>query len=366
MVEVYARLTLGIAFGPGTGVTFLVKVDEIIQEDEFTGSQLAHQFRLLQRGGTPHVKVFCGGGHFHTVPISLHPDVFLPNIPFMQAQVALETTVMTHGLPRPQNLAIMLEMMDAVQNRGGVPKPIAFINGEVRVGLSTTELEMLAATSDVRKVSLRDLPVIGTTKEHGGTTVSATLHIAHRAGIPVFATGGIGGVHRDAPEDVSADLPALASIPGCVVCAGAKSILDLPRTRERLETDGVTVIGWKTDRMPAFYTEDSGLDVDVRVETPEEVADMIQSRDLLGLNASLLVVCPCPSTDALDAGEFEEHLECALDLARVKGVRGKALTPFLLNCIGRLTEGRSLSANRALLLNNARIATDIANALART
>ncbi len=275
------------------------------------------------------------------------------------APVALESTVITHGLPRPENLEIALAMQASVRAGGGDPRCIAVLNGHIRIGLSDEELEALAHREPVRKCSLRDLPLMKHSGEWGGTTVSATLHIAQRAGIPVFATGGIGGVHRGDADDVSADLPALAGIPGTVVCAGPKSILDIDRTRERLETDGVTVLGWNTDTFPCFYCRESNHAVDKRVESAHEVAEIMLERDHLGLQASLLVVAPCPETHALPTEEVNQCVMEAQMEADELGVSGKDLTPYLLNHLAQRTHGRSLAANRALLLNNARIAAEI-------
>jgi len=283
----------------------------------------------------------------------------------MTPRVALESTVITHGLPRPRNLEAARRMCAAVRRNGAEPALIAIRHGEPVIGLSDAEIEALAALSEVRKCSLRDLPVLGKTREDGGTTVSATLHLALRAGIPVFATGGIGGVHRGDEDDISADLPALASLPGLVVCSGAKSILDLPRTRERLETDGVTVLGWRCDEFPAFTSRSSGLAVDQRVEIAAEVAEMMRYRDQLGLRAAILLTVPCPEAPALPAGEIEPLLEQALSEASRQNIRGKALTPFLLSWMAKATEGRSLEANLALLENNAAVAAEVAVAFCK-
>ncbi len=287
--------------------------------------------------------------------------------------VALESALITHGFAPPANLDIARQMQAAVREAGALPATIAVLKGEPRVGLSGEELARLASDRATRKVSLRDLPLVLAARlsardeaqgASGGTTVAATMHLAHRAGIPVFATGGIGGVHRGHPEDVSADLPALASIPIVVVCAGAKAILDLPHTREYLETYGVPVIGYGTEEFPAFYSRRSGLRVDVRVETPEEVAWIARARAELGLPAALLVCVPVPETDELPAGEAEAAIAQAVEEAEAAGVSGKALTPFLLARLVELTGGRAQRANEALLLNDARIAARIARALA--
>jgi len=274
--------------------------------------------------------------------------------------VALESALVTHGFAPPANLEIAQRMEAAVREEGALPATIAVMGGEPRVGLSGEELAALASDRAARKVSLRDLPIV---TAQGGTTVAATMHLAHRASIRVFATGGIGGVHRGHPEDVSADLPALASIPIIVVCAGAKAILDLPRTLEYLETHGVPVIGYGADEFPAFYSRRSGLGVDVRVETPEEVARMARAQAEMVLSTALLVCVPVPEADELPPGEAEAAIGQAVEEAEAASVSGKALTPFLLNRMVELTGGRARRANEALLLNNARVAARIARAL---
>jgi pseudouridine-5'-phosphate glycosidase len=277
--------------------------------------------------------------------------------------VALESALVTHGFSPPANLDIAQRMEAAVRGEGALPAIVAVLEGEPRVGLSGEDLSRLASDRTARKVSLRDLPLVLAQTASGGTTVAATMHLAHRAGVQVFATGGIGGVHRGHPEDVSADLPALASIPIVVVCAGAKAILDLPRTLEFLETHGVPVIGYGTDEFPAFYSRWSGLSVDAWVETPEEVARMARARTELSLPAALLVCVPVPAADELPAAEAEAAIEQAVGEAEAAGVSGKALTPFLLARLVELTGGRARRANESLLLNNARVAARIARAL---
>jgi pseudouridine-5'-phosphate glycosidase len=277
--------------------------------------------------------------------------------------VALESALITHGFALPANLEVARRMKSAVREEGALPATIAVLEGEARVGLSDEELTRLASDQATRKVSLRDLPLVLTQGASGGTTVAATIHLAYRAGIRVFATGGIGGVHRGHPEDVSADLVALASIPIVVVCAGAKAILDLPRTLEFLETYGVSVIGYRTDELPAFYSSRSGLRLDARVETPDEVARIARARAELDLSAALLVCAPVPEADALPFGEAEAAIAQTVEEAEAAGVGGKALTPFLLARVVELTGGRARRANEALLLNNARVAARIARAL---
>ena len=277
--------------------------------------------------------------------------------------VALESALVTHGFAPPVNLDIARQMEAAVREEGALPVTIAVLEGEARVGLSDEEMVLLASDRAARKVSLRDLPLVLAQRASGGTTVAATMHLAHRAGIRVFATGGIGGIHRGHPEDVSADLPALASIPIVVVCAGAKSILDLPRTLEYLETHGVPVLGYRTDEFPAFYSRHSGLNVDARVETPEEVAQIARARTELGLSTALLVCVPIPEADELPAAQAEAAIAQAVEEADAAGISGKALTPFLLNRMVELTGGQARRANESLLLNNARVAARIARAL---
>jgi len=273
--------------------------------------------------------------------------------------VALESTVIAHGLPFPQNMETALSLEEAVRQEGAVPATIGIIGGTLRVGLTSEEIERLATGRDVRKVSRRDLPLVVARKEDGATTVAATMWIAHQAGISVFATGGIGGVHRGQPFDVSADLPELAQTPVVVVCSGAKAILDLPLTLEWLETHGVTVLGYGADRFPAFYSRDSGLPVDARVDTPQEVATVFRTQRALGLPAGLLVGVPVPAGAELPADTMETAIAEALAAAEERGVRGKALTPFLLAEVSQRTGGASLRANLALLENNARVAAKI-------
>ncbi|MGC8838074.1 MAG: pseudouridine-5'-phosphate glycosidase [Anaerolineae bacterium] len=282
-----------------------------------------------------------------------------------QPVVALETALVTHGLPRPQNYLVARRMEAVVEEEGAVPATVAVLRGQPHVGLSETDLGHLAETDGAAKASLRDLPALALRGRDGGTTVAATAWLAARAGVRVFATGGIGGVHRGAPWDVSADLPVLASTPMVVVCAGAKSILDLPRTWEWLETHGVPVVGYGTDELPAFYCRTSGLPVTVRADTPEEVADLARWQWGMGLEKAVLVGVPVPEEVALPQDRVETALAQALADAEASGIWGKALTPFLLARLAKLTEGASLQANEALLLQNARVAAQIARHLAR-
>ena len=284
--------------------------------------------------------------------------------------VALESTVIAHGLPYPENKQAALRIEEIVRAEGAKPLTIGLIGGKVVVGLSGEQIHHLATAENVRKASLRDLPVVVANGLDGATTVAASMHLAHRAGIRVFATGGIGGVHRSRAGkptwDVSTDLEALGRYPMVVVCAGAKAILDLPATRETLETRGVTVVGYGTDEMPAFYSPTSGLPVDVRCNTPGEVADLAQARDELGLTQALLVTVPPPPEAAIPASEIEPAIEEALAEAESLNLRSAEVTPFLLKRLGEITDGRSLGANMALLENNARVAAQIAAAMAAT
>lgn len=281
-----------------------------------------------------------------------------------QPVVALESTLISHGLPFPTNLETARRLEDVIRAEGATPATIAVLGGRLRVGLDDAELECLARGGDIRKVSRRDLPIVAAEGGDGATTVAATMWIAARAGIEVFATGGIGGVHRGQPFDVSADLPELARTPVAVVCAGAKSILDLPLTLEWLETWGVPVIGYGTDEFPAFYTRSSGLPVDARADSPQQAAEIIRARWDLGLSGGVLIVAPVPAEAELPAEEMETAIAQALAAAEAQEIRGKALTPFLLARIAEVTGGDSLRANVALLENNAAIAARIAGALA--
>jgi len=276
--------------------------------------------------------------------------------------VALETTVVTHGLPSPRNLELAADMETAVREGGAAPATIAVLDGKICVGMTAEELERLVAARPLRKISRRDFAPALARKESGGTTVAGTMIAAHAVGIQVFATGGIGGVHRFPPYDVSADLPELARTPLIVVCAGAKAILDLPATLEMLETWGVPVIGYQTDEFPAFYSQSSGLPVSARADSPAEVAEIARAHWGLGLESAVLVAVP-PQASALPAEELEAAIQQALREAEAQGIRGQASTPFLLARVSELTGQASLHANLDLLLNNARVAAQIAVAL---
>lgn len=282
-----------------------------------------------------------------------------------QAVVALESTLITHGLPYPDNLQTALAMEAAVRESGAVPATIAILNGAITVGLSQTQIEYLAQADSVRKCSRRDLAVALALGEDGATTVAGTMIVAAMAGIRVFATGGIGGVHRGHPFDVSADLLELGRTPVAVVCSGAKSILDLPLTLEVLETQGVPVIGYDTSELPAFYVSSSGLPLQVCVNGPEEAARIIRAAGDLDTGQGLLVTVPVPADEALDAASTEAAIQQATAEADAQGIAGKDLTPFVLARLTELTGGATKRANTALLINNARTAGRIAAALVK-
>jgi len=273
--------------------------------------------------------------------------------------VALESTVIAHGLPYPQNLETALKLESIVRDNGAFPATIAVFGGEFYVGLERDQIERLATETEIRKISRRDLPVAVAMKLDCATTVATTAFIAHRAGIKVFATGGIGGVHRGFSADTSADLPELAQTPITVVCSGAKIVLDLERTREWLETHGITVLGWKCDELPAFYSRTSGLAIDERIETAEDAAAIIAARDDLGMKNAILITVPVPQNFEIDRSELELILAAAIKLAHEKGVGGKEITPFLLAQMSERSGGRTLAANIALLENNASVAAEI-------
>ena len=274
--------------------------------------------------------------------------------------VALESTVITHGLPHPQNLNLARDMEKQVSDSGAIPATVALLDGKIRLGLSDEELVRLSESESTLKVSHRDFATAIVKKKDGGTTVAGTMLAAHMAGIKVFATGGIGGVHKESSFDISTDLKALAETPMIVVCAGAKAILDLPATLEYLETMGVPVVGYQTDEFPAFYSRESGLNVSARLDSPQEIAEFAKAHWSLGLKSAVLVTNPVPETDSIPKSEMEPFIAQASVEALEEEIHGQALTPFLLSRISELTEGRSLKANLALLLNNARLAGEIA------
>ena len=274
--------------------------------------------------------------------------------------VALESTVITHGLPYPTNVETALAMEQAVRDGGAVPATIAILNGNITVGLSADEIDQLAQVDDVRKCSRRDFAIAIGLKQYAATTVAGTMIVAQMAGIRVFATGGIGGVHRGHPFDVSADLIELGRTPVAVVCSGAKSILDLPLTLEVLETQGVPILGMQTETLPAFYSRHSDLPIDQCVNTPEEAAAVIRASEQLGMTNGILIAVPVPADKELAADIAEQAIQQATDEADAQGVQGKDVTPFVLTRVAELTQNRSMEANLALLINNGRIGGEIA------
>ena len=277
--------------------------------------------------------------------------------------VALESTVIAHGLPFPQNLETANNLERIVRENGAIPATIAVFDGEFCVGLNKTQIERLATDNTIRKISRRDLPIAAARKLNCATTVATTAFIAHLAKIKVFATGGIGGVHRGFSADVSADLPELAQTPITVVCSGAKIVLDLPATREWLETNGISILGWQCTELPGFYSRSSELLVDERIETAAEAAEIARARDNLNLKNAILVAVPVPSEFEIEREELERILAESLKLADEQNVSGKEITPFLLAQMSEKSAGKTLSANIALLENNARIAAQIAGSL---
>lgn len=280
-----------------------------------------------------------------------------------QPIVALESTVIAHGLPRPQNLETAKRLERIVREGGAVPATIAMLSGDVRVGLENSDLELLAYNDEIKKLSVRDLAIAAARGWNGATTVASTMWIAHSVGIKMFATGGIGGVHRGSLPDVSADLPVLAHTPMIVVCSGAKIVLDLPATREWLETNSVTVVGYECDEMPAFYSRASGLPIDARCDSPAEVVEIYQAQRKLGLSSALLVTVPVPREAEVEAALLEKVLADSLEQAEREKVAGRDVTPFLLARMAEHSEGATLRANIALLENNARVAAEISGAL---
>ena len=277
--------------------------------------------------------------------------------------VALESTVLTHGLPRPQNLKLAQDMERIVRDEGAVPATIGLIDGNLHVGLNEQELNRLANEDNVLKVGPRDFATVIAKKLCGGTTVAGTMLASKHAGIQVFATGGIGGVHRESNFDISADLQALGSIPMIVVCAGAKAILDLPATLEYLETLSVPVVGYGTDEFPAFYSRESGLDISVRLDSPDEIAAFARAHWQAGVQSAVLVANPVPEAEAIPRSEMEPFIRQANQEAHEQGIHGKNVTPFLLQRMAELTKGKSMQTNLALLLNNAKLAANIAKSL---
>ena len=283
-----------------------------------------------------------------------------------KAVVALESTIISHGMPYPKNVETALKVEKIVRDNGAVPATIAIIKGKLTVGISEEEIDYLGKKGlDVTKASRRDIPVLVSRGEDGATTVAATMIIAELAGIKIFATGGVGGVHRGAETtmDISADLEELGSTNVNVVCAGAKSILDLGLTLEYLETKGVPVIGYKTEKLPAFYTRDSDFNVNYRMDTPLEIAKAIKVKDDLEYKCAMLIANPIPEEYSMDSAEINSVIENAVKEAEEKGVKGKDITPFLLDKIQKITEGKSLEANIQLVYNNVKLGAEIAKEL---
>lgn len=287
-----------------------------------------------------------------------------------KAIVALESTIISHGMPYPQNVSMAKECEKIIRDAGAVPATIAIINGRIKVGLEKDELELLATAKNVKKVSRRDLAAVIAQKAIGATTVATTMICAHMAGIKFFVTGGIGGVHRGYEEtmDVSADLEELSQTDVTVICAGAKSILDLPRTLEYLETKGVPVIGYKTNTLPQFFTRESEYKLQLRIDSPKEIAEVVVAKDQLTLKGGILVTNPIPEEYSMDKAYIDSIIQKAVQSAKEENVHGKDITPYLLAYIVKETKGESLNANIQLVYNNARLGAEIAvacNALIR-
>ena len=279
-----------------------------------------------------------------------------------RAVVALESTIISHGMPYPENLTCAKGCEAAIRECGAIPATIAILDGRIKIGLTSKQLERFAVSDDIIKCSRRDLPYIITTRQNGAATVSATMIMSSLAGIRFFATGGVGGVHRGAEDsmDISADLFELSMTEVCVVSAGVKSILDIGRTLEFLETRGVPVIAYGQDEFPAFYTRESGYAAPIRLDTPEDVAEMMSTKWELGLGGGAIVGNPIPEEHSMPKAEIDVAIEKALKKASKQGIDGKRVTPFLLDAIKDITEGRSLVANMQLVQNNARLAAEIA------
>lgn len=280
--------------------------------------------------------------------------------------MALESTIIAHGMPYPQNIETALEIEDIIRANGAVPATIGIIDGKIKVGLTKEEVEFLGESDEIVKVSRRDLPVVLAEKKHGATTVAGTMIAADLAGIKIFVTGGVGGVHRGAETsfDVSADLEELKKTSVAVIAAGAKSILDLGLTLEKLESFGVPVLGYQTEELPAFYSRHSGFNVDYKLENPEHTADILQAKWELGLEGGVLIANPVPEADEIEYSVINEKIEQALTEAESQGISGKELTPFLLDRIKEITAGKSLETNIALVRNNAVVGAKIAKAFA--
>ena len=293
--------------------------------------------------------------------LEIHPDVENA-IKNSEPVVALESTIISHGMPYPKNVETALMVEDTVRSNKAVPATIAIINGKLKVGLTHDEIEYLATNEEVKKVSRRDLPITVAQKLSGSTTVASTMIIASLAKIAIFATGGIGGVHRGAENtmDISADLEELANTNVCVVCAGAKAILDLGLTLEYLETKGVPVIGYKTSELPAFYSSESGFDVDYKIDSAQEIAEILKTKWDLSLDGGVLVTNPIPVAFELETGVMNDAINQAIIEADNNKISGKKITPYLLSKVNEITQGKSLEANIKLIQNNADLAAKIA------
>ena len=293
--------------------------------------------------------------------LDIHPDVEKA-IKNKEPVVALESTIISHGMPYPKNVETALMVEDTVRSNKAVPATIAIINGRLKVGLTNEEIEFLATNEEVKKVSRRDLPITVAQKLSGSTTVASTMIIASLAKIAIFATGGIGGVHRGAENtlDISADLEELANTNVCVVCAGAKAILDIGLTLEYLETKGVPVIGYKTSELPAFYSSESGFDVDYKIDSALEIAEILKTKWSLSIDGGVLVTNPIPVAFELESSIMNEAINEAIIEANNENISGKEITPYLLSKVNELTEGKSLDANIKLIQNNANLASKIA------
>jgi len=278
--------------------------------------------------------------------------------------VALESTIIAHGMPYPQNIETALEIEEIIRDNGAVPATIGIIDGKIKIGLTKKEVEFLGESDEIVKVSRRDLPVVLAEKKHGATTVAGTMIAADLAGIKIFVTGGVGGVHRGAEKsfDVSADLEELKKTSVAVIAAGAKSILDLGLTLEKLESFGVPVLGYQTEELPAFYSRHSGFNCDYKLESPEHTADILKAKWELGLEGGVLIANPVPEADEIEYSVINEKIEQALAEAEEQGISGKKLTPFLLDRIKEITDGQSLETNIALVRNNAVVGAKIAKA----
>ena len=293
--------------------------------------------------------------------INIHPEV-IEALLNNKSVVALESTIISHGMPYPENVNMALKVEEIIRSEGAVPATIAILNGIIKVGLTHDEIEFLAKEKDVLKVSKRDFGFTISQKRTGATTVSATMLVAKMAGIKIFATGGIGGVHRGAQEtfDISRDLEELANVDVAVVCAGAKSILDLGLTLEYLETKGVEVLGYQTKELPAFYSRESGFELDYNMSSPKEIAALLHAKWSLGLTGGAVIANPIPKEFSMDSKKINHVIDQALSSASDQGIKGKDTTPYLLSKVKEMTHGESLAANLELVYNNARLAAKIA------